>query len=234
MARNFPQAGWIKGAIINGTSIPVTSGGINIVHNPSLNHFAGPGPKVKQLHAKGTKEVTWNVAGEISGGVGSIGSLTGPFSVVLSQDTLTQSLSQAYMESWTMSAEGKGPINFSASGRALDLPLPTGGGGGTGFTEITPGWNSGGAAGIKSWSLSRTLQLIPHWGNDQQSLPLYYRFGEEELSLEIVSYNLIVDGFLNVGGMTVGFQGAILQQGRNLGDRMGLNTYTAKVVNIGV
>jgi len=234
MARNFPQAGWIKGVIINGTPLPATSGAFNTVYNPSLNHFAGPGPKVKQLHAKGTKEVTWNVAGEVTGSIGAIGTLTGPFSVVLSQDTLTQSCSKAYMESWTMSAEGRGPINFSGSGRCLDEPFPTGGGGGNGFTEITPGCNSGGAEGIKSWSLTRTVQLTPNWGNDQQNLPQYYRIGEIEMSLEIVSYNLIYDGFLNIGGMTVGFQGATIQRGRNLGDRMGLNTYTAKVVNIGL
>lgn len=154
------------------------------------------GPKQRVLHSKGTKEVSWSIAGDLSAeAIGLMGFFapTNVFQrrgarlsqIIIQQGLRVEVLQDVYWSSISLSGSPNSAITFSIEGRGLidpllsGLPLAL-----TDRHHPVPSWTSG-ALLVSGWTLTRSVPLNPVFWNRPEALPKYYRPGDTEMTLEV-------------------------------------------------
>ena len=242
-----------------------TDASLNDSGNPNYTKYAstpGWGPKQKALHSAGTREVTWNIAGEVtSGSLGLLELLTGSargvnFSrLLISQGNSSflfdnqdgnslpwnqVSLSGNPNSGLTFSLEGKATVD-PFLGAAVIAPIVV--------TPPVPTWTTGNDL-VLSWSLSHNVNLQPFWFNDPKQwllskgiatnvnimLPSYYRALDSEFTLQITTAVALAEyTLIRIGYGYVNFLELILtSENITFGDRNSPVTYQASSTNVAV
>jgi hypothetical protein len=176
----------------------------------------GTGPYQKTVHTAGTREVTWNIGGEVTAAtLGLLNLLRGRArgvnfdKLLISQGTPNSLGEHSFFfdnengvslpwNSFSLSGNQNAGLTFSLEGKATVDPSPL---------PVTPApvvvsapvptWTTGNQY-VLSWSLSHNVNLQPHWFNlpyfspdgryiGGGMLPAYYRALDSEFTLQITT-----------------------------------------------
>jgi hypothetical protein len=194
--------------------------------NPNFTKYVstpGIGPKQKTIHSAGTREVTWNIGGDITtASLGLLGLMAGSArGVNFSQILITQGNAGFLLDNQTgndlpwnqfsLSGNQNAALTFTLEGRATIEGLPSSAPITSAFISLpVPTWTTGNDL-VTSWSLSHNTNLQPTWFNTSGMLPAYYRSLDSEFTLQLTTavalspYTLIRIGFgyINLAEMVV-------------------------------
>jgi hypothetical protein len=201
-----PTAGWRKLVRLDHPATgliylpaPTASWKEDLTH--SFTRYAktpASGPYQKNLHARGTKEISWSVSGDLTQESVTLLNLLKPSErgVALTDLQIRQGTEGANFtpsnsfaipwESVSFQGAANALITYSLSGRSTetwDIPdLVTK----SSRDHVIPSWASGNDF-VKSWSITHSVGLTPNWENNLEPLPRYYRSGMSEWQMQFTT-----------------------------------------------
>lgn len=238
-----PPGGWLKVAWVAGIPVHLTGGGVTLPISPKYTNYALTPPmgwKQKTGHSRGTKETSWNIAGELTVESLNILRFLDPsargqlFTVRMQQGPTEEIIPYCVMENFSLTGGSNGIITYTISGKSV-FPVSYQD---SRIANIRhhpiPGWASGrGDSFIRSWTITHSVGLTANWANDQNPRPVYYRPGESEYQLQL---NTLAD-FREYDGINVGLgdflivRGLVTERGVTLSGRE-IKAYRVTVTNV--
>jgi hypothetical protein len=230
---------------------------LNDSGNPNFTKYVytpGVGPKQKAIHTAGTREVTWNISGEVtSASLGLLNLLKGSArgvnfnKILISQGTVNSlgqhsffldnpNMNSLPWNSFSLNGNQNAGLTFSLEGKATvdPSPLPIV------PAEVVvsapvPSWTTG-SNYVISWSLSHSTNLQPAWFNSPSMLPAYYRALDSEFTLQLTTAVALSNATLvTIGYGYVNLAEMILtSENITFGDRNSPITYQASSTNAAV
>lgn len=205
-------AGWRKAVLFDHPAtgpifLPATQAEWQESLSPQFTEYAvtpPTGPKQRTLHARGTKEISWSLAGDLTRESSSLLNLLHPQwrGVALNELQIQQgteggrfTASTPYALPWesvSFSAAQHSPVTFSISGKST-VPASSV----IGLTKASldhpiPSWSTGNSF-VKAWSITHSVSLSPNWANDPQSLPSYYRPGSSRWQVQLTTVRTLME-----------------------------------------
>ena len=164
--------------------------------NPKFTEYAltpSSGPKQKALHSRGISEIEWSIDADLSVESYGLIALLDPKSrgllldeVVLQQGSIVYKFVNCYWSSFTLSASPNAIVTISISGNAIIKPTEDSILATTVLHHGIPSWATG-ASLITTFSLTHNVPLTPGWANTENSLPIYYRPGSSEYTIDVTT-----------------------------------------------
>lgn len=236
-----PPGGWLKSARLNGITVLAENGSFSHTNNYSYSKYALTFPggyRQKVLHSRGTKEVSFQVSGDLTYSGGGIANFLHAyyrgliFPVAMSQGGSALGVASGMMESFSLTGSADGTVKYSLSGKSLSDYVAIAPWVVTDYEDAVPAWNTGNT-NVRSWTITHTTSLQAKWFNTQSALPAYYRPGESEYSMQITTmlamqeYDTISIG---VGSFAI-IQGLVTQRSVQFSGREPI-TYEVSVTNV--
>jgi len=215
---------------------------------PQYNVFAltpPTGPKQKIIHSRGTKEISWNITGDLTRETITLANLlkpenrgVDPTSLRIQQGAETALFSnpETFNIPWgTFSLTGaqNSNISFSLSGKSTLLPTVPPAENILLAQHPLPSWSSGNSL-VTGWTISHTVNLTANWDNNEDPLPVYYRPGESEYEFQVTTAIALAEhSLIKLASRDVELlEGVVTSRGRETGDQSGHFSYRVSLTNV--
>jgi hypothetical protein len=203
------------------------------------------GAKQRTLHARGTKEISWDISGDLTRETSSLLFLLNPQwrGVSLNSLEIAQGSEgkrfvaiNPYDIPWasvSFSGNQNGIVAYSLSGKSTVNPGLLSGTTKIGLAHPIPAWATGNNF-VKSWTVSHNVPLSPNWQNNVNPLPQYYRPGPSQWTLNLTTIRVLVEHTIirfTTGGFTL-IEGIVTSRNFRSGDRNSGFSYEVTIENV--